>query len=110
MDISLLATIGAVFLAAGAVKGVSGMGLPTLAMALLGLVLPPATAAALMVVVAWLIERLCLSRLVNQDGITLLMATLGITYFLEGAGQAIFGNDIYKIDIGMPKDPILVLE
>ncbi len=49
MDISLLATIGAVFLAAGVVKGVSGMGLPTLAMALLGLVLPPATAAALMV-------------------------------------------------------------
>jgi uncharacterized protein len=49
MDISLLATIGAVFLAAGVVKGVSGMGLPTLSMALLGLVLPPATAAALMV-------------------------------------------------------------
>ncbi len=49
MDISLLATIGAVFLAAGAVKGVSGMGLPTLAMALLGLVLPPAAAASLMV-------------------------------------------------------------
>lgn len=49
MDNSLLATIAAVFLAAGAVKGVSGMGLPTLAMALLGLVLPPATAAALMV-------------------------------------------------------------
>lgn len=49
MDPSLLAVIGAVFLVAGAVKGVSGMGLPTLSMALLGLALPPAGAAALMV-------------------------------------------------------------
>ena len=68
------------------------------------------TAAALMVVVAWLIERLCLSRLVNQDGITLLMATLGIAYFLDGLGQTLFGNDIYKIDVGMPKEPMMVLE
>jgi len=40
-----------------------------------------------MFVVAWLIERLVLRHLVNQEGITLLMATLGITYFLEGLGQ-----------------------
>ena len=66
-------------------------------------------AMALMVVVAWLIERLCLSRLVNQEGITLLMATLGIAYFLDGLGQTLFGNDIYKIDIGMPKEPMMVL-
>jgi uncharacterized protein len=49
LDLRLLAVIAAVFLAAGAVKGVSGMGLPTLSMALLGLALPPAAAAALMV-------------------------------------------------------------
>jgi branched-chain amino acid transport system permease protein len=67
-------------------------------------------AALVMVVLAWLIQKLVLGRLVNQDGITLLMATLGITYFLEGAGQAIFGNDIYKIDIGMPKDPVFIFE
>ena len=67
-------------------------------------------AALVMVVVAWLIQKLVLGRLVNQDGITLLMATLGITYFLEGAGQAIFGNSIYKIDIGMPKDPVFIFE
>ncbi|WP_119156358.1 branched-chain amino acid ABC transporter permease [Caldimonas tepidiphila] len=63
-----------------------------------------------MIVVAWLIERLVLGKLVNQEGITLLMATLGITYFLDGAGQTIFGSDIYKIDIGMPKDPIFLME
>lgn len=63
-----------------------------------------------MIVVAWSIEKLALSRLVNQEGVTLLMATLGITYFLDGLGQTLFGNDIYKIDVGMPKDPVIVAE
>jgi branched-chain amino acid transport system permease protein len=67
-------------------------------------------AMGVMVIVAWLIERLVLGKLVNQEGITLLMATLGVTYFLDGFGQTIFGSDIYKIDIGMPKDPIFLLE
>ena len=63
-----------------------------------------------MFLVAWLIERLVLRHLVNQEGTTLLMATLGITYFLDGVGQTVFGSDIYKIDIGMPKDPVIMLE
>ena len=67
-------------------------------------------AGGMMFIVAWLIERLVLRRLVNQEGTTLLMATLGIAYFLEGLGQSIFGNDIYKIDIGMPKDPVMAFE
>ncbi len=69
-----------------------------------------ALAGLCMFVVAWVIERLVLRHLVNQEGATLLMATLGITYFLEGVGQTIFGSDIYKIDIGMPKDPMFLLE
>ena len=69
-----------------------------------------AGAMVVMVIVAWLIERLVLGKLVNQEGITLLMATLGITYFLDGFGQTLFGSAIYKIDIGMPKDPIFLLE
>ena len=73
-------------------------------------VLAFAGAMALMIAVAWAIERLALSRLVNQEGITLLMATLGITYFLDGFGQTLFGSDIYKIDVGLPKDPIFLLE
>ncbi len=67
-------------------------------------------AMAVMVLVAWVIERLVLSRLVNQEGITLLMATLGIAYFLDGFGQTLFGNDIYKIDVGLPKDPLFLFE
>ena len=69
-----------------------------------------AAAMALMVVVAWLIERLVLGKLVNQEGITLLMATLGIGYFLDGFGQTLFGSDVYRIDIGLPKDPMFLLE
>ncbi|NVO05412.1 MAG: branched-chain amino acid ABC transporter permease [Rhodoferax sp.] len=67
-------------------------------------------AGVVMFCVAWIIERLVLRHLVNQEGTTLLMATLGITYFLEGLGQSLFGSSIYKIDIGMPKDPVMILE
>jgi branched-chain amino acid transport system permease protein len=67
-------------------------------------------AMACMVALAWVIERFVLGKLVNQEGITLLMATLGISYFLDGFGQAVFGSDIYPIEIGMPKDPVFVLE
>ena len=69
-----------------------------------------AGAALVMFVVAWLVEYLVLRHLVNQEGTTLLMATLGITYFLDGVVQSIFGSDIYKIDVGMPKETLLLLE
>jgi branched-chain amino acid transport system permease protein len=63
-----------------------------------------------MLVFAWLVERLVLRHLVNQEGVTLLMATLGITYFLDGFGQTVFGSEIYPINVGMPKEPIFILE
>ncbi len=67
-------------------------------------------AAVVMFALAWLVERWVLRHLVNQEGTTLLMATLGITYFIEGLGQTIFGSDIYKIDVGMPKEPVMIFE
>ena len=76
----------------------------------LGNVLAFIAAMAVMIIVAWLVEKLVLGKLVNQEGITLLMATLGITYFLDGFGQTLFGSQIYKIDVGLPKDPIFLLE
>ncbi|HYS11980.1 MAG TPA: branched-chain amino acid ABC transporter permease, partial [Burkholderiaceae bacterium] len=69
-----------------------------------------AVAVGIMVVVAWVIERFVLGKLVNQEAIALLMATLGVAYFLDGFGQTLFGSDIYKIDVGMPKEPVIVLE
>jgi branched-chain amino acid transport system permease protein len=46
----------------------------------------------------------------NQEGIILFMATLGIAYFLDGFGQTLWGSDIYKINLGLPKDPIFLFE
>ena len=69
-----------------------------------------AIALVFMVAVAWLIEKFVLGKLVNQEGVALLMATLGISYFLDGLGQSIFGSSIYKIDVGMPKDPMFLLD
>ena len=77
---------------------------------LLSNILAFVVSAIFMFLLAWLIERLVLRHLVNQEGVTLLMATLGITYFIDGLGQTIFGSDIYKIDVGMPKDPMFVLD
>jgi branched-chain amino acid transport system permease protein len=73
-------------------------------------VLAFAAAMLVMVAVAYLIERWVLGKLVNQEGVTLLMATLGITYFLDGFGQTLFGSKIYKIDVGLPKDPMFLFE
>src|SRR4029077_1400504 len=63
-----------------------------------------------MIALAYAIEFLVLRRLVNQEGIILFMATLGIAYFLEGFGQSLWGSDIYKINLGFPKDPIFIFE
>jgi len=72
------------------------------------LALAVALALALMIGFAWLVERLVLRPLVNQSAVSLLMATLGISFFLEGFGQAIWGNDIYSIDLGLPKEPMIL--
>jgi len=62
----------------------------------------PAT-IAVMVALAWLIERLVLRHLVNQEPIILFMATLGLAYVLEGAGDMIWGSDVKLLDIGLPQ-------
>ena len=77
---------------------------------LLANVLAFIVAAAMMFLLAVVIERLVLRHLVNQDLATLLMATLGISYFLDGAGQIAFGSSVYSINVGMPKEPLFILE
>jgi branched-chain amino acid transport system permease protein len=69
-----------------------------------------AAAIAIMIALAYAIEFFVLRRLVNQEGIILFMATLGITYFLEGFGQTIWGSDIYKINLGIPREPIFLFQ
>ncbi|MBV8031135.1 MAG: branched-chain amino acid ABC transporter permease [Betaproteobacteria bacterium] len=67
-------------------------------------------AVAIMVVLAFVVERLVLRPLVNQDAVALLMATLGVTYFLDGFGQTIWGSDIYEINLGIKREPVMVLD
>ena len=69
-----------------------------------------AVTVVIMVVFAWLVERLVLRPLVNQEPIVLFMATLGVAYFLDGFGQILWGSDIYTLHVGMPKEPKILLE
>src|SRR6202008_4608945 len=72
------------------------------------LVLAFALSVLIMIALAYAIEFLVLRRLVNQEGIILFMATLGIAYFIDGLGPTIWGSDIYKINLGVPKDPVFL--
>ena len=65
---------------------------------------------AMMIMLAIAIERLVLRPLVNQPGISLFLATLGVAYFLDGFGQTLWGSDIYTLDIGIPKGSIFIFE
>jgi len=67
-------------------------------------------AALIMLALAVAIERLVLRPLVNQDGLILFMATIGITFFITGFGQALFGSDVYTLDLGIPKNPLILFE
>ena len=40
----------------------------------------------------------------------LFMATLGVAYFLDGFGQTVWGSDIYTLNVGMPKEPMILFE
>jgi branched-chain amino acid transport system permease protein len=74
------------------------------------MVLAIALTVAIMIALAYAIELLVLRHLVNQEGIILFMATLGVANFLDGFGETLWGSDIYKIDLGLPRDPIFLFE
>ena len=56
-----------------------------------------------MIALAWLIERVMLRHLVNQEPIILFMATIGLAYVLEGTGDILWGSDVKLLDIGIPQ-------
>jgi len=56
-----------------------------------------------MIALAWIIERVMLRHLVNQDPIILFMATIGLAYVLEGLGDIVWGSDVKLLDIGIPQ-------
>ena len=58
--------------------------------------------AAVMVLLAFAIERVVLRPLVNQEHIILFMATIGLNFFLEGFGEMVWGANVKKLDVGIP--------
>jgi branched-chain amino acid transport system permease protein len=63
-----------------------------------------------MIALAFLIERAVLRPLVNQPPIALFMATIGITFFLDGFGQTVWGSEVRVLDLGLPRDPLFLGE
>ena len=57
----------------------------------------------IMCALAWLVQKIIFKHLVNQEGIILFMATIGLAYFMEGAGDLMWGGDIKTLDVGIPQ-------
>lgn len=55
-----------------------------------------------MIGLAWLVERLVLRHLVNQEPIILFMATIGLAFFMEGVGDLMWSADMKVLDVGLP--------
>jgi branched-chain amino acid transport system permease protein len=63
---------------------------------------------AVMVALAFAIERVVLRPLVNQAYIILFMATIGLNFFLEGFGEMVWGANVKKLDVGIPDTSFVV--
>ena len=59
-----------------------------------------------MVVLGLLTEKIVLRPLVAQHEITLFMATIGLTFFVEGLAQAIWGANVRSLDLGIEDVPL----
>jgi branched-chain amino acid transport system permease protein len=73
-----------------------------------GLSFGAALAATLvvMIVLGLLIERLVLRPLVNQPPISLFMATIGLSFFIEGLAQLMWGANVRGLELGIQDEPI----
>ena len=89
---------GMVFFAALTFVGIMEMGAPFWLSLLLTL--------GAMVVLGILIERIVLRPLVNQPPITLFMATIGLSFFVEGTAQWAWGSSVRGLDIGIQDEPL----
>lgn len=87
-----------VYFAALAVVGFIDMGMPLWIAIVLSF--------ACMVLIGLGTERFVLGKLVNQPGITLFMATIGLSFFLDGLAPILFGDDVRGIDLGIVDEPI----
>ncbi|MFA6021217.1 MAG: branched-chain amino acid ABC transporter permease [Rhodospirillales bacterium] len=77
--------------------GIMEMGVPFWPALLLALIV--------MMLLAVGIERVVLRPLVNQPQISLFMATIGLSYLLEGLGQGLWGTEVRALDLGIEDLP-----
>jgi branched-chain amino acid transport system permease protein len=61
----------------------------------------------MMILLGMATERLVLRPLQSQSEDTLLMATIGLGYVLEGLAQAAWGVEVRRLDLGIPDYPIM---
>ena len=66
-------------------------------------------AGLIMAITAWVVERFVLGPMVNQDGLTLFMSTIGITSMLDGVAQMVFGSDVYPLPL-FPSDAWFIFD
>ena len=59
-----------------------------------------------MIVLGLLIERIVLRPLVNQPQITLFMATIGLTFVVEGMAQLFWGSQPHNLELGIQDEPL----
>ena len=87
-----------VFFAVLAFVGLMELGLP--------FVLAFLATVFLMFLVGYFTERLVLKPLMNQSEDTMLMATIGLGFVLEGLAQAAWGVEVRRLDLGIGDFPI----
>ncbi|RWH92980.1 branched-chain amino acid ABC transporter permease [Mesorhizobium sp.] len=63
---------------------------------------------AVMVALGFTIERTVLRPLVNRSPMTLFLATLGLSYIIEGAAQLMWGTQVHGLDLGIDDTPFEV--
>jgi branched-chain amino acid transport system permease protein len=65
-----------------------------------------AATLAAMVALGLATERVVLRPLVNQPPITLFMATIGLTFVIEGLAQILWGSQPHNLDLGIQDEPL----
>ncbi len=87
-----------VFFAALTCVSLTELGLPLWAAILVSI--------GVMALLGLAIERFVLRPLVNQPEISLFMATIGLTFFIEGMAQLMWGSDVKRLDLGIEDVPM----
>jgi branched-chain amino acid transport system permease protein len=91
-----------VFFAALNFAGLLQVGLPWYLAGLITLLL--------LVVVAFVVERVVLRSLVGQSALTLFMATIGISFFIQGLVEAVWGGNPHMLKIGLPESSLFTID